>query len=44
VLIYDSINASRRALHERPDDPAAGQFLLAAYAKKLDLMQEIAMK
>jgi hypothetical protein len=44
ALIDDSINASRRALRERPDDPAAGQFLLAAYAKKLDLMQDIAMK
>jgi hypothetical protein len=44
ALIDDSINASRRALRERPDDPSAGQFLMAAYAKKLDLMQEIAMK
>ncbi|HZF37950.1 MAG TPA: hypothetical protein VE715_03935 [Blastocatellia bacterium] len=44
ALIDDSINVSRRALRERPDDPTAGQFLLAAYAKKLDLMQDIAMK
>jgi hypothetical protein len=44
ALIDDSINASRRAFRERPDNPAAGQFLLAAYAKKLDLMQDIAMK
>jgi hypothetical protein len=44
ALIDDSINASRRALRESPDDPVAGQFLLAAYAKKLDLMQDIAMK
>jgi anti-sigma factor RsiW len=44
ALIDDSINASRRAMRERPDDPTAGQFLLAAYAKKLDLMQDIAMK
>jgi len=44
ALIDNSINASRRALRERPDDPTAGQFLLAAYAKKLDLMQDIAMK
>jgi hypothetical protein len=44
ALIDDSINASRRALRERPDDPAAGQFLLSAYARKLDLMQEISMK
>src|SRR5262245_24537305 len=44
ALIDDSINASRRAFRERPDDPTAGQFMLAAYAKKLDLMQDIAMK
>jgi hypothetical protein len=44
ALIDDSINASRRVFRERPDDPIAGQFLLAAYAKKLDLMQDIAMK
>jgi len=44
VSIDNSINASRRAFRERPDDPIAGQFLLAAYAKKLDLMQDIAMK
>ncbi|MGH9938373.1 MAG: anti-sigma factor family protein [Blastocatellia bacterium] len=44
ALIDSSIAASRRALRERPDDPTAGQFLLAAYAKKLDLMQDIAMK
>jgi anti-sigma factor RsiW len=44
ALIDESINASRRALRERPDDPTAGQFLLAAYVKKIDLMQDIAMK
>jgi hypothetical protein len=42
ALIDNSIAESRRALHERPDDAASGQFLLAAYAKKLELMQEIA--
>ncbi|MBO0799469.1 MAG: zf-HC2 domain-containing protein, partial [Blastocatellia bacterium] len=31
ALIDSSIAASRRALRERPDDLAAGQFLLAAY-------------
>src|SRR5215475_5115272 len=44
ALIDESINASRRALRERPDDPIAGQFLLAAYARKLGLMQDMAMK
>jgi hypothetical protein len=44
ALIDDSIATSRRAFRERPDDLIAGQFLLAAYAKKIDLMQDIAMK
>ena len=44
ALIDNSIASSRRALRERPGDPTAGQFLLAAYAKKLDLMQDIAMQ
>ena len=43
ALIDGSIEASRRALRDHPRDPAAGQFLLAAYAKKVELMQEIAM-
>jgi hypothetical protein len=44
ALINNSIAESRRALRQRPGDPIAGQFLLAAYAKKLDLMQDIAMQ
>jgi hypothetical protein len=44
AMIDDSIAKSRRALRERPDDIAAGQFLLAAYAKKVELMQDIAMR
>ena len=44
ALIDNSIAASRRALRERPDDLAAGQFLLAAYAKKVELMQDMAMQ
>lgn len=44
ALIDNAIATSRRALRERPDDPTAGQFLLAAYAKKVELMQDIAMK
>lgn len=42
ALIDNSIAESRRALRGRPGDAASGQFLLAAYAKKLELMQEIA--
>lgn len=43
-LINRSIAESRRTLRERPNDPAAGQYLLAAYAKKVELMQEIALQ
>lgn len=44
ALIDDSIDKSRAALRKQPGDLAAGQFLLAAYARKVDLMQEIAIK
>jgi putative zinc finger protein len=44
TLIDSSIAASRRALRERPNDLAAGQFLLAAYAKKVELMQDFSMR
>ncbi|MCI0335990.1 MAG: zf-HC2 domain-containing protein [Acidobacteria bacterium] len=44
ALIDSSIAASRRAMRERPTDLAAGQFLLAAYARKVELMQDIAMR
>jgi hypothetical protein len=43
-LIDRSIADSRRVMQQRPNDPAAGQFLLAAYAKKVELMQEIALQ
>jgi len=44
ALIDSSIAASRLALRERPNDLAAGQFLLAAYARKVELMQEFSMR
>ena len=44
AIIDDSIAASRRALHENPSDPNAARFLLAAYSRKVDLMQEIALR
>jgi hypothetical protein len=44
ALIDESIAASRRALREHPTDPTAARFLLAAYSKKVELMQEIAMR
>lgn len=43
-LINRLIAESRRTMRERPNDPAAGQYLLAAYAKKVELMQEIALQ
>lgn len=44
ALIDESIAASRRALRDHPTDPTAARFLLAAYSKKVELMQEIAMR
>jgi hypothetical protein len=44
ALIDDSIAQSRRALTQRPNDINAGQFLLTAYAKKVELMQDLAMR
>lgn len=44
ALIDDSIEKSRRAMREHPGDTAAGQFMLAAYARKVELMQEIALQ
>ncbi len=43
-LINASIAASRRAMRAQSGEAAAGQFLLAAYAKKVELMQEIALQ
>ncbi len=44
ALIDDSISKSRAALRKQPGDLAAGQFLLAAYARKVELMQEIVVQ
>lgn len=44
ALIDDSIEKSRLALRGEKKDAAAGQFLLAAYARKVELMQEIAIQ
>lgn len=44
ALIDESIERSRIALRGKVGDPAAGQFLLAAYARKVELMQEIALQ
>ena len=44
ALIDASIAASKQALRQQPNDPSAAKFLLAAYAKKVELMQEVAMR
>jgi hypothetical protein len=44
ALIDNSIAASRRAMRNQPTDLAARQFLFAAYARKVELMQDIAMR
>ncbi|HEX4945587.1 MAG TPA: zf-HC2 domain-containing protein [Blastocatellia bacterium] len=44
AMIDASIAASRDALRAHPNDPTAARFLLAAYSKKVELMQEIAMR
>ncbi|MBL8206957.1 MAG: hypothetical protein JNM09_22180 [Blastocatellia bacterium] len=44
AMIDASIASSRAALRSHPNDPTAARFLLAAYSKKVELMQEIAMR
>ena len=43
-LIDQSIASSRQALKQHPNDASAAQFLLTAYSKKVELMQEIALR
>lgn len=44
ALIDGSIEKSRSALWGSPNDLSAGQFLLAAYARKVELMQDVALR
>ncbi len=44
AMIDASIASSRAALRDHPNDPAAARFLLSAYSKKVELMQEIALR
>ncbi len=37
-----TIAATRQAVREHPDDPIAVQFMLSAYAKKVDVLREMA--
>jgi hypothetical protein len=43
ALIDSSIRQSRAALRANPNDLSAGHFLLAAYARKIELMRDIAL-
>jgi hypothetical protein len=37
------IEATRKAYYERPSDPELAQYMLAAYSKKVELLQELAI-
>ena len=37
-----TIAGTRRAVREHPDDPVAVQYMLTAYAKKIDVLREMA--
>lgn len=37
-----AISDARRAARRRPDDPLAAQYMLAAYARKVDVLRELA--
>jgi Putative zinc-finger len=37
-----TIAATRKVVRERPDDPVAAQYLLSAYARKVDALREMA--
>jgi hypothetical protein len=40
--IDENIEATRRAFREHPSDPEYALYMLAAYARKVDLLQEVA--
>ena len=42
VDIDNTIAETRRAVRENPDDPIALQYMLSAYAKKVDVLREMA--
>jgi hypothetical protein len=37
-----TIAGTRQAVRQHPDDPIAVQYMLAAYARKVDVLREIA--
>lgn len=40
--VDQTINETRRAVRRQPDDPVAVQYMLAAYAKKVEVLKEMA--
>ena len=42
VDIDNTIAETRRAVRENPEDPIALQYMLSAYAKKIDVLREVA--
>lgn len=42
AAIDQTIAETRRALREHPGDPTVAQYMLTAYAKKVDVLQEVA--
>ncbi len=40
--VDQTINETRRAVRRQPDDPVAVQYMLAAYAKKVEVLREMA--
>lgn len=41
-IIDENITQTRRAINQNPQDPIVAQYMLAAYAKKVEVLQEIA--
>jgi hypothetical protein len=41
-IIDENIAQTRRAINQNPQDPIVAQYMLAAYAKKVEVLQEIA--
>jgi hypothetical protein len=42
VAINRTIAGTRKAVREHPDDPIAVQYMLTAYARKVDVLREMA--
>ena len=42
AAINRTIAGTRKAVREHPDDPVAVQYMLTAYARKVDVLREMA--